>query len=218
MPCRNEAATIAFSVDEAADFLKQSSLKGEILVVDNASGDASAALAAAHGARVVREEKPGYGNALRTGIAESRGRVILMGDCDTTYDFGQLGGLYRPLASGECDMVIGNRYAGGMEQGSMSPAHRWGVRFLSFCARRRFDTEIYDFHCGLRGLTRAAAEKLPLRTAGMEFATEMIAEAAKQGLRILQIPVRLRCCRYGRESKMRTIRDGLRHLGYIMKG
>lgn len=218
MPCRNEAATIAFSVDEAADFLKQSSLKGEILVVDNASGDASAALAAAHGARVVREEKPGYGNALRTGIAESRGRVILMGDCDTTYDFGQLGGHYRPLASGECDMVIGNRYAGGMEQGSMSPAHRWGVRFLSFCARRRFDTEIYDFHCGLRGLTRAAAEKLPLRTAGMEFATEMIAEAAKQGLRILQIPVRLRCCRYGRESKMRTIRDGLRHLGYIMKG
>lgn len=93
-----------------------------------------------------------------------------------------------------------------------------GVRFLSFCARRRFDTEIYDFHCGLRGLTRAAAEKLPLRTAGMEFATEMIAEAAKQGLRILQIPVRLRCCRYGRESKLRTIRDGLRHLGYIMKG
>lgn len=216
MPCRNEEATIGFCVDEAGAFLEKYRLKGEVLVVDNGSVDASARLAEQHGARVITENRPGYGNAIRAGLAASAGNVVIIGDCDTTYDFLHLEEMYRLLAEGECDMVIGNRYAGGMEPGSMSWSHRWGVRFLSWCARARFHTEVYDFHCGLRGLSRSAIEELAFHTAGMEFATEMIAEAAAHGLRISQVPVALRKCEYGRESKLRTVRDGLRHLGYII--
>lgn len=218
MPCRNEAAAVAACVEEAKEFLRGHGINGEILVVDNASEDGSAALARAHGARVIRAERRGYGNALRTGMENSAGRVIIMGDCDTTYRFGEIGEMYRLLAEGQCDMVIGNRFAGGMERGSMQLSHRWGVRFLSLCGRIRFRTDVRDFHCGLRGLTRKAAETLTFRTTGMEFATEMIAEAARQRLRIGQTPVSLRRCRYGRESKLRTIRDGFRHLTYIVSG
>ena len=218
MPCRNEEATIGFCVDEAGAFLEKYRLKGEVLVVDNGSVDASARLAEQHGARVITESSPGYGNAIRAGLAASTGNVVIIGDCDTTYDFLHLEEMYRLLAEGECDMVIGNRYAGGMEPGSMSWSHRWGVRFLSWCARARFHTEVYDFHCGLRGLSRSAIEELAFHTGGMEFATEMIAEAAAHRLRISQVPVTLRRCEYGRESKLRTVRDGLRHLGYIIAG
>lgn len=218
MPCRNEEATIGFCVDEAGAFLEKYRLKGEVLVVDNGSVDASARLAEQHGARVITENRPGYGNAIRAGLAASAGNVVIIGDCDTTYDFLHLEEMYRLLAEGECDMVIGNRYAGGMEPGSMSWSHRWGVRFLSWCARARFHTEVYDFHCGLRGLSRSAIEELAFHTGGMEFATEMIAEAAAHRLRISQVPVTLRRCEYGRESKLRTVRDGLRHLGYIIAG
>lgn len=216
MPCRNEEATIGFCVDEAGAFLEKYRLKGEVLVVDNGSVDASARLAEQHGARVITENRPGYGNAIRAGLAASAGNVVIIGDCDTTYDFLHLEEMYRLLAEGECDMVIGNRYAGGMKPGSMSWSHRWGVRFLSWCARARFHTEVYDFHCGLRGLSRSAIEELAFHTGGMEFATEMIAEAAAHRLRISQVPVTLRRCEYGRESKLRTVRDGLRHLGYII--
>lgn len=217
MPCRNEEATIGFCVDEAREFMDKHHINGEVLVADNASADASAEIAKEHGARVITEDKRGYGNAIRAGIANSRGRVLIIGDCDTTYDFLHLEEMYRLLAQECCDMVIGNRYAGGMEPGSMPWSHRWGVRFLSFCGRVRFHTDVYDFHCGLRGLSRSAAGQLDFQTGGMEFATEMIAEAAGHELRILQVPVVLRRCRYGRESKLRTIRDGLRHLEYILK-
>lgn len=217
MPCWNEEPTIGLCVDEARAFIEKYQLKGEVLVADNASLDASAGIARQHGARVVTEKKRGYGNAIRAGLAHSRGSVVIIGDSDTTYDFLHLEEMYRLLARGHCDMVIGNRYAGGMEPGSMPWSHRWGVRFLSFCGRVRFRTEVYDFHCGLRGLTRSAAEQLEFHTEGMEFATEMIAEAAKHRLRILQVPVVLRKCDYQRESKLRTIQDGFRHLGYILK-
>lgn len=217
MPCRNEEATIGFCVDEAREFMEKYQIDGEVLVVDNASEDTSAEIAKQHGARVITEDKRGYGNAIRAGIAGSRGRSLIIGDCDTTYDFLHLEEMYRLLAQGHCDMVIGNRYAGGMEPGSMSLSHRWGVRFLSFCGRVRFQTDVYDFHCGLRGLSYSAAKQLTFHTEGMEFATEMIAEAAKQQMHILQVPVILRRCEYGRESKLRTIRDGFRHLGYILK-
>lgn len=216
MPCRNEAAAVGICVDAADTFLKNNRLCGEILVVDNGSADGSSLLAARHGARVIKEERPGYGNAVRTGIAHSRGTWIIIGDCDTTYDFLYLEGMYEMLSSGGYDMVIGNRYAGGMEPGSMPWTHRWGVRFLSFCARLRFGTEVYDFHCGLRGLSRKAASQLEFHTEGMEFATEMIAEAARHALCIGQIPVPLKKCRYERTSKLRTIRDGCRHLTYIL--
>ena len=217
MPCLNEAATVGISVREAAAFLEKNRIRGEILVVDNGSTDASAAIAESCGARVVAQPQKGYGNALRTGLAHSRGSVIIMGDCDTTYDFLHLEELYAMLLSSKWDMVIGNRFAGGIEKGSMPLSHKWGVRFLSWLGRMRLHTDIYDFHCGLRGLTRAAAETLEFQAGGMEFATEMIAVAVKSGLSVGQVPVALRTCTQARKSKLRTIRDGLRHLVYIGK-
>lgn len=217
MPCRNEEVTVAFCVKEAKEFIENYHIEAEVLVVDNASEDASAVMATQQGAKVVTANKIGYGNAVRAGIASSKGRVIIIGDCDTTYDFGHLEDMYRLLSQNVCDMVIGNRYTGGMESGSMPWSHKWGVRFLSFLAGKRFHTQRFDYHCGLRGLTRSAAEQLEFRTEGMEFATEMIAEAAKHKLCIMQVPVKLRCCRYRRQSKLRTIQDGFRHLMYIKR-
>lgn len=217
MPCLDEAATVGISIREALEFLREHNISGEVLVVDNGSTDGSAAIAESCGARVISQMRRGYGNALRFGIAASRGHSIILGDCDTTYDFLHLQELYDALSQGSCDMVIGNRFAGGMERGSMPWSHKWGVRFLSWLGRKRFHTEIYDFHCGLRGLTRAAAVQLEFTTEGMEFATEMIAAAVRQGLSVGQIPVRLRNCVHPRQSKLRTLRDGLRHLVYIFR-
>ncbi|MBP3684869.1 MAG: glycosyltransferase family 2 protein [Oscillospiraceae bacterium] len=217
MPCRNEAATVAISIREAAAFLEKSKIRGEILVVDNGSTDDSAAIAERCGARVITQPEKGYGNALRTGLSHSWGSFVILGDCDTTYDFLHLEEIYGLLSAGAYDMVIGNRFAGGMEKGSMPLSHKWGVRFLSWLGRKRLHTDIYDFHCGLRGLSRAGLEKLDLKTSGMEFATEMIAQAVKAGLSVGQVPVRLRKCTLARKSKLRTLRDGLRHLVYIGK-
>lgn len=215
MPCLNEEATVGLCVDDAMEFLQKNRLRGEVIVVDNGSTDHSGEIASAHGARVLTESHTGYGSALQTGIKHSHGRVLILGDCDTTYDFLHLENMYKLLASQKCDMIIGNRYAGGIESGSMPLSHKWGVRFLSFCGRVRFQTSIYDFHCGLRGLTRESAMTLNLHTTGMEFATEMIAEATRCRLHIEQLPVTLRKCTFNRSSKLRTIRDGFRHLRYI---
>ena len=216
LPCRNEEAAIGQCIGEIRRFLESEGLAGEILVVDNGSTDRSAETARNLGARVIREEKPGYGNALRAGIAQARGKVILMCDSDTTYDFQESGKLYAPLSAGKCDIMIGDRFAGGMEKGAMPLSHRLGVRILSRIARKKFHTDVRDFHCGLRGLTREAADRLTFRTGGMEFATEMIARAARAGLRIGQCPVRLRKCQADRKSKLRTLPDGTRHLRYIL--
>ena len=217
MPCRNEESAVGLCVDDAMAFLRRRDLRGEVIVVDNGSTDGSAAVARAHGARVVAEETPGYGLALRRGIAESRGRVIILGDSDTTYDFLHLDAMYDPLDRGECDMMIGDRFAGGIEPGAMPWSHKVGVKALSAIGRGRFRSEVRDFHCGLRGLTREAAGKLNFRTEGMEFATEMIALAEQAGLRIGQCPVKLRKCGQPRKSKLRTLPDGFRHLRYILK-
>lgn len=215
MPCLNEESTVGFCVDEARRFMEEHHVEGEVIVVDNGSGDDSALVAAEHGARVIEEQRKGYGRAIRTGIAGSAGKILIIGDADTTYDFLHLEALYAPLVEGSCDMVLGNRYAGGMEKGAMPWTHKWGVRFLSFCGRKRFKVKVYDFHCGLRAITKQAAETLSFHTEGMEFATEMIAEAARKGLRIKEVPVSLRKCSHERRSKLRTIRDGFRHLRYI---
>lgn len=217
MPCLNEVATVGISIREAAAFLEKNRICGEILVVDNGSTDGSAKLAESCGARVIFQPQKGYGNTLRSGIAHSRGSLIILGDCDTTYDFFHLEEMYAMLSSGEWDMVIGNRFAGGMEKGSMPFSHKWGGRFLSWLGRGKIHTDIYDFHCGLRGLTRSAAEKLDFHTEGMEFATEMIALGAKAGLHMGQVPAVLRRCTRARKSKLRSLRDGLRHLVYICK-
>ena len=217
MPCLNEIHTVAASVWEAYSFMENNKISGEVLVVDNGSEDGSAAAAKKAGARVILQPKRGYGNAIRTGIENSRGSVIIIGDCDTTYDFLHLEEMYRMLSTQEYDMVIGNRFGGGMESGSMPWLHKWGVLFLSKFGRIIWNTDIFDFHCGLRGMTRRSAELLDFHTEGMEFATEMIEKAVKRGISIVQVPVVLRKCNYQRKSKLRTIRDGLRHLLYMIQ-
>ena len=216
MPCRNEEAALSQSIDDARSFLTRCGISGEILVVDNGSSDRSAAVAAEKGVRIVTEPRPGYGYAIRKGLECAEGSVIIIGDCDTTYDFSCLEKIYGPLAAGECDFVVGDRFAGGIEKGAMSLSHRIGVRALSALGRLITGTDVRDFHCGLRGITREAIGKLDFQTGGMEFASEMIVLAVKNGLRIRQVPVPLRRCEKKRRSKLRTIPDGFRHLRFLL--
>ena len=216
MPCLNEEQRVGICIEEAKSFMRQNELRGEILVVDNGSSDQSARVANEHGAKVICETRRGYGAAIRAGIRGAAGSVLIIGDCDTTYDFLHMEGMYEMLASGQADMVIGNRYAGGTQKGAMSLYHRYGVKFLSCLGRKKFHVNVYDFHCGLRGGTKEAFERLQFTTTGMELATEMIAEASVQELRIREFPVALKKCMYPRKSKLKTIQDGFRHLRYIL--
>lgn len=217
MPCLNEARTVGKCVDDALEFIKRRKLHGEVIVVDNGSTDSSAKIAIQHGAIVVREERRGYGSAIRAGIRHSRGKIRLIGDCDMTYDFLHPEALFCPLRRCEFDVMIGDRFAGGIERNAMPFSHKLGAPFLSFCGRMRFRVPVHDFHCGLRGMTKSAAEQMHFETEGMEFATEMIAEAARCSLRIGEAPVVLRCSPIRRDSKLRTIPDGFRHLMYILR-
>ena len=217
MPCLNEAENIAFCVDEAKAYLLSRGLTGEILVVDNDSTDRSAEIASAHGAAVIKECRRGYGRALRTGLAAAKGEVIIFGDCDSTYDFANLDPIYQPLAENKVDFMTGDRFGGQMEDGAMSWSHKLGVPFLSWCGRVKFGVKIHDWHCGIRGIRKDALQKLNLQTDGMEFATEMIAEASRKGLRIGEVSVPLKKAQNERQEKLRTIRDGFRHLWYIVR-
>ncbi len=216
MPCLNEARTIKQCVKDAQAFMRRKNIEGEIIVVDNGSTDDSAKLAKACGARVVEEKRRGYGRALRTGFEVARGEYIIMGDCDRTYDFAHMTRMWKRMQS--CDLIVGDRFKANLEKGAMSLSHNIGVKVLSWLGRLRFKTDVYDFHCGIRGMRREAIKKLKFRTTGMEFATEMIAEAARNGLRIKQVPVDYRNSVKGRRPKLNTIRDGFRHLDYILVG
>ena len=217
IPCLDEEATVGACVDDAWAFIARRGLLGEVLVVDNDSTDRSAEVARSHGAVVVRESRRGYGRALRTGLALACGRAVMLGDADTTYDFAHMDVLVDPLLAGEADLMVGNRFAGLMEKGAMSLLHRLGVSFLSWCGRMRWHVDVRDFHCGLRGMTREALRRCEFGADGMEFATEMIAEAARKGLRIGQAAVALRCGPVGRKPKLRTFSDGWRHLRVNVK-
>ena len=217
MPCLNEIKTVGECVDVAYKYIKDHNLNGEVIVVDNGSTDGSGAEAKAHGAIVVTEARKGYGSAIRKGLKYSAGAVVVIGDCDTTYDFSDLDGFYYGIVEDGCDMVIGNRFALGMEKGAMPITHNLGVKFLSWAGRLAFKTDVYDFHSGLRSISREALKKVKYGTIGMEFATEMIAEAARHGFKIHQVPIRLKACKYERRSKLNAVRDGIRHLTYIIR-
>ena len=217
MPCLNEEENIASCIKEANHFILSHNLRGEILIVDNGSTDRSAEIASNLGATVISEPHRGYGRALRTGLSHASGGIIIFGDCDSTYDFINLDPIYLPLAQNQYDFVTGNRFAGEMENGSMSLSHRLGVPFLSFLGRLKFRIPIHDFHCGIRGINKTALDRLVLRTSGMEFATELIAEASRKELRIGEVSVPLRKAKISRTEKLRTIRDGFRHLYFILK-
>lgn len=216
MPCLNEEETLADCIATADKFINESGICAEILVADNLSTDNSADIAKKHGARVVTVAEKGYGNALRGGIAAAEGKYIIMGDCDGSYDFENSASLLKSLREG-AQMVVGNRFA-GMQKGAMPFLHRYmGVPFLSMLGRRRFRCQVYDFHCGLRGINKADFDKLNLKCSGMEFATEMIAKASRAGYKITQVPVSYRPDGRSGKSHLRPLRDGMRHIIYIMK-
>ena len=216
MPCLNEEDTIGFAIEEAMCYIKEHKLSAEILIADNGSGDASVKIAESKGARVVNVAQKGYGNALIGGIRAARGTYIIMGDCDRSYDFYQIDGFVDGLREGYA-LVVGNRFQGKIEKGAMSFSHHYiGIPFLSFAGRKKYHTFVGDFHCGIRGFSKEAAENLNLKCGGMEFATEMIGKFAKGGYAIKEIPVSLR--KDGRKGKshLRSIPDGWRHLKYIL--
>ena len=214
MPCLDEERTVATCVRKAVEWLARAGVEGEVIVVDNGSTDRSAELAGAAGARVVFEPRPGYGSALRCGFAAALGEWLVMGDCDDTYDFSDLGPLVKPLAEGY-DMSVGNRFAGGIAPGAMTWSHRYiGTPIISFLLRVFSGLKVGDSQCGLRAFTRSALDRLELRTAGMELASEMILKSARRGLKVADVPVPYDI-RLG-EAKLNTMRDGWRHLRFLL--
>jgi glycosyltransferase involved in cell wall biosynthesis len=216
MPCLNEAETVATCVRKAAGFLRRTGIEGEVLVADNGSSDGSPQLARDAGARVVPVAQKGYGSALLGGIEAARGRFVIMADADDSYDFSQLDAFVAALREGNT-MVIGHRFRGGIRPGAMPMLHRYlGNPVLSFAGRLFFSAPIGDFHCGLRGVERAAALKLGLRAPGMEFASEMIVKATLAGWRIAEVPTVLSAAGRSRAPHLRSWRDGWRHLRFLL--
>ncbi len=216
MPCLDEAETLGTCLDKARGFLERARVTGEIIVADNGSRDGSRDIARVRGARVVEVEERGYGSALRGGIAAARGRFVIMGDADDSYDFAALDGLLDALRSG-AELAMGNRFRGGIRPGAMPALHRWlGNPVLSGLGRLFFRAPVGDFHCGLRGFERAAYERLGLQTTGMEFASEMVIAASLGGLRIADVPVVLHPDGRSRRPHLRTWRDGWRHLRFML--
>lgn len=216
MPCLDEAATVATCVAKARGFLERSGITGEVLVADNGSTDGSQALAQRAGARVVEVAERGYGAALASGIAAARGRYIIMGDADDSYDFARLEAFVEKLRAGH-PLVMGNRFKGGMEKGAMPLLHRYlGNPVLSAIGRLLFRARVGDFHCGLRGFDRNAVASLDLRTKGMEFASELVVKAALARWPIAEVPTVLHRDGRGRASHLRSWRDGWRHLRFLL--
>jgi glycosyltransferase involved in cell wall biosynthesis len=216
MPCLNEGLTVGTCVRKAFDTMEQLGIQGEVIVADNGSTDGSQSIAAELGARVVPIETRGYGSALRGGIAAARGRFVIMGDSDDSYDFTALGAFLSKLKEG-ADLVMGNRFRGGIRPGAMPFLHRFlGNPGLSRLGRLFFKCPVGDFQCGLRGFRKDAIDKLNLQTSGMEFSTEMVVKATLFNLRIAEIPTVLSPDGRDRPPHLRTWRDGWRYLRFLL--
>jgi glycosyltransferase involved in cell wall biosynthesis len=214
IPCLDEAETIATCVEKAKRSMERDELEGEVIVVDNGSTDGSVEIAQAAGARVVREEHRGYGNAYLAGFDAAQGRYIVMGDGDDTYDFEEVGRFVKELQAG-ADMVMGSRLKGRIHKGAMPALHRYiGNPVLTGLLNLFYGSDVSDAHCGMRAFKRDALDRLELRMPGMEFASEMVIRASKAGLKIEEIPIEYHA-RLG-ESKLNSFRDGWRHLRYLL--
>jgi hypothetical protein len=216
MPCLNEVETLAACIDEARGFLTRAGIDGEVLIADNGSTDGSIAVAEQHSARVVKVPVKGYGAALIHGIHAARGTYVIMGDSDNSYDFARLEPYVERLRAGY-DLVMGNRFLGGIERGAMPFLHKYlGNPVLSFLGRLFFKIPVGDFHCGLRGFRRDRLLALGLRAHGMEFASEMVVRSALGGLSIAEVPTTLSPDGRSRPPHLRTWRDGWRHLKFLL--
>jgi len=216
MPCLNEAETVATCVRKARGFLHRTGTVGEVLVADNGSTDGSPELAHEAGARVIQIAAKGYGSALIGGLQAAKGRFVIMGDADDSYDFSRLDAFVDSLRAGHT-MVVGHRFRGGIRRGAMPWLHRYlGNPVLSFLGRLFFSCGIGDFHCGLRGVHRDAALALGLQAPGMEFASEMIVKAALSRWRIAEVPTILSPAGRSRPPHLRSWRDGWRHLRFLL--
>jgi Glycosyl transferase family 2 len=219
MPCLNEAETLGTCVHKAQLGLKRAGLSGEIVVADNGSTDGSIAIAEASGARVVKVKEKGYGSAIRGGVAEARGKWIIMGDADDSYDFGDIDAFAQRLREG-FDLVMGCRLPSGggtIAAGAMPWKNRWiGNPALSWIGRTLFKSPARDFHCGLRGFSKTAFDAMNLQTTGMELASEIVIKSTLNGLKIAQVPIVLHKDGRSRPPHLRPWRDGWRHLRFML--
>jgi len=216
IPCLNEANSVGTCIDKAYSAFRVHNLMGEVIVADNGSADGSIEIAESRGARVVRVEQQGYGAALREGIRAARGRFIIMGDADDSYDFSEIPHFLEKWREGY-DVVMGNRFQGGIRPGAMPWHHRYiGNPGLTALLNLFFRTGIGDSHCGMRGFSRAVFDQMDLRSTGMEFASEFIIKAKQLGARISEVPITLWPDKRGRPPHLRSFRDGWRHLRFML--
>lgn len=216
MPCLNEAETLEQCIRKAQQAIEHHRLRAEIIVADNGSSDGSQQIAQRLGARVVAIGEKGYGSALRGGIQAARGRYVIMGDSDDSYDFSSIYPFLEKLRAG-FDLVMGNRFRGGIEPGAMPWKHRWiGNPVLTGIGRLFFHCPAGDFHCGLRAFSKEAFERMDLQTSGMEFASEMVIKSTLKGLSIAEVPTVLHKDGRSRPPHLRSWRDGWRHLRFML--
>lgn len=216
MPCLNEAETLAICITKANSWLKNNKVNGEVVIGDNGSTDGSQEIAQKLGARVIPVSQKGYGSALMGAIEASKGKYVIMGDSDDSYDFSNLTLFVQELRNGY-DLVMGNRFKGGVAKGAMPFLHRYlGNPVLSFIGRLFFGSKAGDFHCGLRGFRQDIVSVLNLQTTGMEFASEMVVKATIFNLKITEVPTTLSPDGRSRPPHLRTWRDGWRHLRFLL--
>jgi glycosyltransferase involved in cell wall biosynthesis len=216
MPCLNEAETLETCIVKAQRALREANIAGEVVIADNGSTDGSVEIAERLGARVVNVRAKGYGNALMGGVAVASGKYVVMGDADDSYDFGHIPRFVEQLRKG-ADVVMGNRFRGGIEPGAMPFLHRYlGNPVLSGVGKLLFKSPVGDFHCGLRGFSKAAFGRMGLRTTGMEFASEIVVKASLLGLSVAEVPTSLSPDGRSRAPHLRTWRDGWRHLRFLL--
>ena len=216
MPCLNESRTLKICINKAQKFLSDNNIDGEILIADNGSTDGSQDIAQSAGARVVNISKKGYGAALIGGCNAAYGKYVIMGDSDDSYDFSNLMPFIEKLREGY-DLVMGNRFKGGIEKGAMPPLHRYlGNPVLSFIGRVLYHSKIKDFHCGLRGYNKESIQKLNLHTTGMEYASEMVVQATLHKLKICEVPTTLKKDGRDRPPHLKSWSDGWRHLTFLL--
>ena len=216
MPCLNESETLAICIQKARSFLQRNDIDGEVLIADNGSTDGSKEIAVREGARVVEVSDKGYGNALIGGINAAKGKYIIMGDADDSYDFVNMEPFVEKLREGY-DLVMGNRFKGGIAEGAMPFLHRYlGNPVLSFIGRLFFNIKTGDFHCGLRGFNADRIKMLKLHTPGMEFASEMVVKSSLFKYKMAEVPTTLKKDGRSHPPHLHTWRDGWRHLVFLL--